>query len=79
MILVHNDLTKDSTSRNFVHIEVHTQLHSATRVTRKLLVRKLLNLNNDKAYLTSDLILISSLVVLESLNLIVDEIKPQHR
>ena len=31
MILVHNDLTKDPTSRNFVHIEVHTQLHSATR------------------------------------------------
>ena len=32
MILVHNDLTKDPTSRNFVHIEVHTQLHSATLV-----------------------------------------------
>ena len=34
MILVHNDLTKDPTSRNFVHIEVHTQLHSATLVKR---------------------------------------------
>ena len=34
MILVHNDLTKDPTSRNFVHIEVHTQLHSATRVVQ---------------------------------------------
>ena len=32
MILVHNDLTKDPTSRNFVDIEVHTQLHLATRV-----------------------------------------------
>ena len=29
---VHNDLTKDSTSRNFVDTEVNTQLHSATRV-----------------------------------------------
>ena len=37
MILVHNDLTKDPTSRNFVHIEVHTQLHSATLVLNKLI------------------------------------------
>ena len=35
MILAHNDLTKDPSSRNFVHIEVHTQLHSATRVVSK--------------------------------------------
>ena len=31
MILVHNDLTKDPTSRNFLYIKVHTKPCSATR------------------------------------------------
>ena len=32
MILVWNDLMKDPVWSEIVHIEVHTQLHSATRV-----------------------------------------------
>ena len=34
MILVRNDLTKDPVWSEFVDIEVHTQLHSATLVRR---------------------------------------------